>query len=66
MYISVPPQYYIDRIKDNYPEVRDYINFIDINLINAGGDWLSPILNKKIVTIHRHHRTVVIFPQIAV
>ena len=45
MYISVPPQYYIDRVKDNYPVVQDYTNFIDIN---GGPDWLTPILNKKI------------------
>ncbi|MEK6734014.1 MAG: glycosyltransferase [Pseudomonadota bacterium] len=48
MYISVPPQYYIERVEGIYPYVNDYNKFLDINLVNKTDDWLSPILKKEI------------------
>ncbi len=48
MYISVPPEYYIAKVKNEFPDIKDYNNFLDINLINNLDDWLSPILHKKI------------------
>jgi hypothetical protein len=48
MYISIPPAYFIDRVKDQYPMVVDYNSFLDINLLNSDEDWLSFMLNKKI------------------
>lgn len=47
MYISVPPRYYIDKVKDEYAQVNDYNNFLDINLINANKNWLKDILGKE-------------------
>lgn len=48
MYISVPPEYYVEKVNNQYLQVRDYNNFIDINLVNTQEDWLSPILGKKV------------------
>lgn len=48
MYISVPPEYYVARVQETYTDVKNYNNFLDINLINSNDDWLSPILHKKI------------------
>ena len=48
MYISIPTEYYVAKVKDQYPKVKNYDNFIDINLVNNNDDWLSPILKKKI------------------
>ena len=47
MYMSVPEQYFITKYPD-YPEVRDYDNFIDINLMNSKGGWLHKVLNKRV------------------
>ncbi len=48
MYISIPPEYYIDKVKDNYSDIKHYTNIIDINLVNSTNDWLEPILYKKV------------------
>ncbi len=48
MYISIPPEYFTKKVKKYYPEVNDYSNFIDINLINNSPDWISKALKRKV------------------
>ena len=48
MYISVPPEYYVARVQETYTDIKNYDNFLDINLINSDEDWLSPLLHKKV------------------
>jgi len=49
MYISVPPAYFIDKVKEQYPMVSDYTYILDIN---NKGDWLNQVLNKKFNRTH--------------
>ncbi len=50
MYVSIPPLYFARGVKERYYGVNYYDHFLDINLINRSDDWLSPILNKKVIT----------------
>ncbi len=55
MYLSVPPDYFANKINKDFPEARSYQSFIDINLLNSPEDTLSPILKK---TINGHYGIV--------
>ena len=48
MYISVPPEYYVKRVQETYTDIKNYNNFLDINMVNSDDDWLSPLLHKKV------------------
>jgi hypothetical protein len=48
MYISVPSTFFHNKIMEDFPEVRNYDSFIDINLLTNDLDSLSPIIDKKI------------------
>ena len=48
MYIGVSPEYFLKKFSTDYPEVKNYDFFIDINMLNEEFDWLSQILQRKI------------------
>lgn len=52
MYISVPPEYYKEKIDKYFPLVKQYDNFIDINLVYSQEDWLSPFIGRKVNRIY--------------
>lgn len=49
MYISVPKNYLIEREKlKEFPDIAEYNNFIDINLLNSNDDMMSELLHRKV------------------
>lgn len=48
MYISIPKEYYTYKVAKDFPDVQNFNNFIDINLVNSNEDWLGELLRKKI------------------
>ena len=48
MYISVPPDYFANKLNEDFPDAKNYRSFLDINLLNSPEDKLSPIFNRKI------------------
>lgn len=52
MYISIPPEYYKNKVDKFFPLIKQYNNFIDINLIYSQADWLSPFIGRKINRIY--------------
>lgn len=50
MYISVPPDFLIDKINKNLAHIQNYKSFIDINLIHSSEDKLTPVMGREIHT----------------
>lgn len=49
MYISVPERYVLEQKKfDNYPNVKDFSNFLDINLINTNYEMMNKLIGHKV------------------
>ena len=47
MHLALAPDYF-KRVIKRFPAIREYNNFLDINLINSVDDWLSELLAKKV------------------
>ncbi len=48
MYISVPKNYLLDGRLKKYSTIKNYSNFIDINLINTNEEMMGELLGKKV------------------
>lgn len=59
MYISVPPIFFRDKVLNYYKEIKNYDDFIDINLINTKEDWLGKLLHRKV----KRHSGIVGVPE---
>jgi hypothetical protein len=48
MYISVPKKYLLDGKLDQFQTIRNYSNFLDINLLNTKEEMMGQLLDKKV------------------
>lgn len=48
MYISVPKKYLLDGKLAEFPTVKNYSNFLDINLLNTQEEMMGELLDKKV------------------